>query len=85
MPKNKIKIAKFNQQCTCPICGADSFESETEKHGDNLYIMAYCSECGARYTECYELKFITNTDIQDKDRNEYITIKQAEKLINKED
>ena len=56
----------------CPLCGSSDIEFGTAEIDDaGVSFECECKECGATFTECYNMVFAGDWNVVDKDGNEY--------------
>ena len=65
-----MKEQKFNQECTCPLCGSqdvtyDSFEQDVETGWNKCC----CNKCNTTWNEIVSMKFMYVDDIVDENGN----------------
>lgn len=59
------------RECTCPVCGSSMVNYGSSDLDDN--IISYpceCTDCGATWSEDYNLSFCGVSNIYDKDGNQ---------------
>lgn len=73
---------KYNQECTCPVCGSgDVTFDEFNQDVETGWYKCTCDECSTTWNEVVSMKFMYVDDIIDKDGNEIGADKTRQDII----